>query len=84
MHTAINALQVGDPLQLETDGDCYRLLDASGHNVGRTARAFRLPFEPRQCRVAAILTRFAEDGEPEYHHHVKCNRWQFVMPLLVG
>jgi len=52
--------------------------------VGRTARAFALPFEPQQCVVADIVTRYAEDSEPEYRARLQCERWEIMVPLLVG
>src|SRR5699024_11185722 len=84
IHTAIATLHVGDPLQLKQDDYGYQLRDRHGQPVGRTARKFRPAFAPQQCRVAAILTRFADDGEPEYRSGLKCERWQYVVPRLEG
>ncbi|HBO7423086.1 TPA: RecQ family ATP-dependent DNA helicase [Pseudomonas aeruginosa] len=80
IHEAIEALREGDPLALKEEAGRYQLLDRQGNVVGRTAKSFQPQIGFDQCEVAAVMVRFAEDGEEQYRDLNKCERWEVVVP----
>jgi ATP-dependent DNA helicase RecQ len=85
IHAAIHALRPGDPLRLMKKGERWFIEDTQGATVGRLAKSYQPPqgMACESASVHAILTRFADDGEAEYAHKCKCERWEVVLPLLV-
>ncbi len=85
LHRAIAALAAGDPLRLRQRNGSFELADHNVVVVGRLARAFRPP--AGMCciaaRVAAIIVRLREDGEPEYQGLIRGERWEVVVPDLI-
>ena len=85
-HRAIAALSPGDPLAMRlTNAGRRELLDGNGVVVGRLAASFEPPASMR-CRSAAVLaivTWNREISDPKYHHIIKCDRWEVVVPELV-
>lgn len=86
IHAAIRHLNPGDPLYLKQDEKDGRwlLLDKKENVVGRTSKSFVLELEVERCDVAGILARFAEDAKGVYRPSVKCDRWEMVVPRLIG
>ncbi len=84
VHAAIAALGPGARLRLAWDGERHVLLDAAGRMVGRMSRRFALDMEVTRCEVADVQVRYAEDGGPKYRDSLRCERWEVVVPRLVG
>lgn len=85
VHLAIAKLNTGDSLHLQQHNERWELLDSNGNTVGRLSRAF-MPPTNMQClsaQVMAITSRQKEDSEPEYHAHIRCERWEVVLPELI-
>jgi ATP-dependent DNA helicase RecQ len=84
-HHAIAALQPGDPLRLERQGEAWTLLDAQGCAVGRLAKAFSLPdaVAVESVRVVAVVVRRRDETLPEYLGAVRHERWETVLPEIV-
>ena len=82
---AIAAARPGDPVQLIRDGDRWRIDNARGQTLARLSRAFTPPNGTTFLRgeVAAILYWRREDGDEEYHHLLRRNAWEVVLPELV-
>jgi len=85
VHRTIAKLTAVDVLQLRQERERWDLVDGKGHTVGRLARAFAPPAGMRciAASVGAIVMRQREDTEPEYRDHVRCERWEVVVPELV-
>lgn len=85
VHSAIRALQPGDPLHVVQSGERLELRDVRGHVVGRFAKSYAMPGGRRciESHVAAITTRRREDTDPKYLDSVKCDHWEIVVPELV-
>ena len=82
---AIAAARPGDPVHLIRDGDRWRIDNAQGQTLARLARAFAPPEGTTFLRgeVAAILTWRREDGDEDYHHLLRRDEWEVVLPELV-
>ncbi len=84
IHAAIRHLEPGAALALHVEGERYAIRDLHGQMVGRSAKSFRLEFEPEHCEVAGILIRFEDDTEQAYRDSVRCAQWELVVPRLTG
>ena len=86
VHSAIDALATGDPLEVRiTSSGRWKLLDRDGTTVGHLAKRFKPPSGTR-CRAAEVLGivgRSREDSQLEYRDQVKCETWEVVVPQLV-
>lgn len=82
---AIPQAKVGDELTLKFEHDRWQMKDLRGRSLGRMAKSFSPPPETRFLRgkVAAILHWRKEDGDEAYHHTLKRNAWEIVVPELV-
>jgi ATP-dependent DNA helicase RecQ len=82
---AIAAARPGDPVHLFRDGDRWRVDNAKGQTLARLSRAFVPPEGTTFLRgdVAAILNWRREDGDEEYHHLLRRDEWEVVLPELV-
>jgi len=82
---AIAAAQPGDPAHLIRDGDRWRIDNAQGQTLARLSRAFAPPDGTTFLRgeVAAVLHRCREDGDENYHHLLRRDAWEVVLPELV-
>jgi ATP-dependent DNA helicase RecQ len=82
---AIAAAQPGDPVHLIRDGDRWRIDNAQGQTLARLSRAFAPPEGSIFLRgeVAAILTWRREDGDEAFHHRLRRDAWDVVLPELV-
>lgn len=84
-HRAIADLAPGGDLGLDDSEKPWRLLDQKGVEVGRLASGFTPP-EGMRCAKAtvfAVVTRRREQSAPEYQEHLKCDRWEVVLPELI-
>ena len=84
IHEALAHLEPGDPLTLQAQDDRYLVLGANGQVVGRTAKSFKLELELEHCEVAAVLVRQTSQCEEQYRAWHKCDRWELVVPRIVG
>ena len=68
-----------------TDGDRWRIDNAQGQTLARLSRAFAPPDGTTFLRgeVAAILNWRREDGDEDYHHLLRRDAWEVVLPELV-
>lgn len=85
IHAAIAALRPGDALSLDVQSG-YRLLrDEQGHVVGRLSQHYQPPARMgcQSARVTAVLVRRDADGEERYRRHLRCQRWEVVIPELI-
>ncbi|MDP4031988.1 MAG: RecQ family ATP-dependent DNA helicase [Pseudorhodobacter sp.] len=84
-HAAIAAARPGDPVHLIRDGERWRIDNAAGQTLARLSRAFTPPDGTTYLRgeVAAILNWRREDGDEEYHHLLRRDEWEVVLPELV-
>ena len=82
---AIAAARPGDPVTLLRDGERWQVLDAQGRTLARLFRAFTQPEGTTFLRgeVAAVLRWRKEDGKEDYHHVLRRDEWEVVLPELV-
>jgi ATP-dependent DNA helicase RecQ len=82
---AIASARPGDPVRLIRDGERWRIEDAKGQTVARLSRAFSPPDGTTFLRgeVSAILHWRHEDGDEAYHHLLRRDAWEVVLPELV-
>jgi len=82
---AIAAAQPGDPAHLIRDGDRWRIDNAQGQTLARLSRVFAPPDGTTFLRgeVAAVLHWRREDGDEDYHHLLRRDAWEVVLPELV-
>lgn len=82
---AIAAARPGDLVHLIRDGDRWRIDNAQGQTLARLSRAFAPPEGTTFLRgeVAAILQWRREDGDEDYHHLLRRDEWEVVLPELV-
>ena len=82
---AIRQARVGDEVTLAKDGERWELRNAKGHMLGRMSKSFAPPpntvFEGGE--IAAILTRRKEDSGEDFHHMLRREEWEVVLPELV-
>ena len=83
--TARAILQPGDEIQMKLRNDRYELIDLQGRLVGRLAKAFRPPNSMILvcAQVIAIEERYRDEGKPEHHSKIKCDKWEGILPELV-
>ncbi|WP_416236531.1 RecQ family ATP-dependent DNA helicase [Pseudorhodobacter sp.] len=82
---SIAAAQPGDPVTLFRDGERWEIRDAQGRTLTRLSRAFSPPEGATFLRgeVAAVLLWRKEDGHEDYHHLLRRDEWQVVLPELI-
>jgi ATP-dependent DNA helicase RecQ len=82
---AIAAARPGDPVQLVRDAGRWRIDNAQGQTLARLSRAFAPPDGTTFLRgeIAAILNWRREDGDEDYHHLLRRDEWEVVLPELV-
>ncbi len=84
IHTAISDLEMGYPLTLKKDGERYFLLDLQGRAVGRTVKNLNPGFVVDQCLVEGIVTRYADETDPQFRAALKVDAWEVVIPRISG
>ena len=86
VHAAIEALSIGDKLEVQENAKGHwLLLDSKSGIVGRLAKSFRPPPQMR-CRSAtvfAVIGRDRKSTDPEWQGRLKCDDWEVVVPALV-
>jgi ATP-dependent DNA helicase RecQ len=82
---AIQQLRVEDELSLEKHLGRWLLRDRHGNVVARLARSYNPPPHAKfvRGRVLAITVRRRHDAEADYHHLLRRDIWEVVVPELV-
>lgn len=82
---AIASASAGDPVTLVFEKDRWHLKDANGDSLGRMARSFAFPENTRFARaeIAAILGRRKDDSDETFHHTLRQDKWEVVVPEIV-
>ena len=82
---AIAAARPGDPVTLVRDGERWQIRDGQGRTLTQLSRAFAPPEGTtfRRGEVAAVLVWRKDDGEEGYHHLLRRDEWEVVLPELV-
>lgn len=82
---AITEAQPGDPVTLAAHAKGWVILDARGRVLSRMSRAFRPPDGARFLRgeVSAVVRWRKVDGDEAYHHSLRREEWEVVLPELV-
>lgn len=85
VHIAISEARIGDPVTLVNERDRWHLQDSRGRILGRLSRSFAPPSRTRFIRgeIATILCRRKEDGDESYHHMLRRDSWEVILPELV-
>ena len=83
-YTAADAT-VGDSVSLVQEQEHWHIKDANGRSLGRMAKSFAPPNQSKFLRgeIAAILRWRKEDGDESYHHTLRRDSWEVVIPELV-
>ena len=82
---AIAKARPDDPVTLLRDGERWLVRDREGRTLARLSRAFTPPEGTTFLRgeVAAVLRWRKEDGNEDYHHLLRHDEWEVVLPELV-
>jgi ATP-dependent DNA helicase RecQ len=83
--SAVNAARVGDAVLLVKDGDRWLLHNEKGQVLSRMSKSFAPPPNTRFERgeIAAILKWRKEDSGETFHHTLRRDAWEVVLPELV-
>ena len=87
-HSALGAIseaRVGDAINLVFEQGLWEMKDKGGRSLGRMAKSFSPPSGTKFVKgeVAAILRRRKEDNEEEFHHTLRRDTWEVIVPELV-
>lgn len=79
---AIASARPGDPVTLFRDGKRWQVLDGQGRTLARLSRAFTQPEGATFLRgeVAAVLRWRKEDVDEGYHHLLRREEWDVILP----
>ena len=82
---ATSEARIGDALTLVRDRERWQLTDASGRSLGRMAKSFAPPDNTKFVRgeIAAILRWRKDDSDEVFHHTIRREAWEVVVPELV-
>ncbi len=85
VHRAISEATVGDAIQLKMAGGRWQIEDMSGRVLGRMAKAFAPLGGTRfvSGQIAAIIRRRKDDAGEKFHHMLRREDWEVVVPDLV-
>ncbi len=85
IHQYLQALQIGDSLQVPSEDDAWLIRTQSGEVVGKLAKKFQLPkgYQIAEARVEAIVIYRRRDSAPEYQDSCQCEQWEVVVPELI-
>lgn len=80
-HAALAALQSGDRLRLQLQGERWVLLNEGNIAVGQLAKSCQLPSTYRmQVQVESLVWRCRDDGEGDAQ--ARCDSWWVVLPRI--
>ena len=85
VHRAIAEATVGDAIQLKMAGGRWQIEDMSGRVLGRMAKAFA-PLGGTKFvsgQIAAIIRWRKDDADEKFHHMLRRDEWEVVVPDLV-
>ena len=85
-HSAIAALNPGDPLSLLHEDDHWKVLDNRGREVGRMARKWSTPngMVIAKSVVHGIFTRWDKDeNDKKFRQRLRSETWEVVVPRLL-
>ena len=82
---AIASARIGDRIALDLEQGRWFLKDSKGCSLGRMSKSFAPPPNTRFVagEVAAILRWRKEDGDEAFHHALRRDAWEVVIPELV-
>ncbi|MZR15001.1 RecQ family ATP-dependent DNA helicase [Maritimibacter sp. DP07] len=85
VHHAIAEANVGAPVRLANSGDRWQIEDDRGRALGRMSKAFQPPTGTKfvSGEIAAIIRWRKEDADERFHHLIKRDDWEVVVPELV-
>lgn len=86
VHRAIDALAPGDPLSLSNENGQWKVLDATGQQVGRMARKWSPPegWHIANAEVQGIFRRWSKDTNDEkYKQRHRSETWEVVVPRFL-
>lgn len=81
---ATSEARVGDALTLVRDQDRWQLTDVKGRCLGRMAKSFSPPENTKLVHgeIAAILRWRKDDSDEAFHHTIKREAWEVIVPEL--
>ncbi|MEM6901513.1 MAG: ATP-dependent helicase, partial [Pseudomonadota bacterium] len=87
-HSALAAIaeaRVGDAIELVFEQGRWEMKDKRGRSLGRMAKSFSPPTGTKFVRgeVAAVLRWRKEDGDEAFHHTLRRDVWEVIVPELV-
>jgi len=82
---ATSEARIGDALTLVRDQGRWQLTDVKGRCLGRMAKSFSPPENTKfvHGEIAAILRWRKDDSDDAFHHTIKREAWEVVVPELV-
>lgn len=82
---AIAEVRVGDPIALVHERDRWHMQDSRGRSLGRMSKGFSPPPDTRflHGEIAAILRWRREYGDEAFHHMLRRDAWEVVIPEMV-
>ena len=87
-HEALAALQPGDPLRLDTNGERWEIITPKGIPVGRLSTKGRkqMPTDlvgiQADAKVLAITKWSSDKSDPEYRRGLANGTWEVVIPEI--
>lgn len=84
-HEAIAEARVGAPIRLCRVGGRWQIEDHRGRALGRMSKAFEPPngLNFVSGEIAAIIQWRKDDADEKFHHLLKRDTWEVVVPELV-
>lgn len=84
VHRAVAQARVGDKVRLTDIGERWQIEDSRGQPLGRMAKAFVPPPGTRLLygEIAAIIRWGKEDADEAFHHLLRRDIWEVVLPEL--
>lgn len=85
VHRAIAEATVGDSIQLKLAGGRWQIEDMSGRVLGRMAKAFAPHGGTKfvSGQIATIIRWRKDDADESFHHMLRRDDWEVVVPDLV-
>jgi len=85
VHRAVAQAQVGDKVRLTAIDGRWQIENSRGQPLGRMAKAFVPPPGTRflSGEIAAIIRWRKEDADETFHHMLRRETWDVVVPELV-